>query len=144
MPLPDAANRPQPGAASRVIFDINKAPAQPDMMNHSLEKVARFLNLLGSAGVRPAAGDLVVIIHGPATDLVQSDAAYRRRAGVPNPNSALIAALTRAGVSIHVCGQALTGHRIPAQDVDPAITVDLSAMTTLAKYQATGWSLIPD
>ncbi len=143
-PLPDSANRPEPGAAIRALFDVASGPAAPGDLNPGLEKVARYVNLLGSAGVRASAGDLVVIVHGPATGLVMTDGAYQAKFGTPNPNLGLIEALRRAAVEIHVCGQALTGQKIVRDQVNPHVTVDLSAMTTLARYQASGWALIPD
>ena len=143
-PLPGAANAPDAATPPRAVFNIAKAAATPDAVNPGLDKVARYLNLLGSVGVRAAPGNLIVIIHGPATPLVLNEAAYRAKFAVPNANIELIAALEREGVEVHVCGQALTGHKISRDALNPAITVDLSAMTTLTKYQMKGWAFIPD
>ena len=143
-PMPDAANKPAPGETLRAIFNITKPATEPSRPNPSLEKIARFINLTGSVGHRSQAGDLIAIIHGPATPIIMSDAAYRTRFNVPNPNLPLIAALREQGVQIHVCGQALAGNKISADDLSDGIVADLSAMTTLSIYQAKGWALIPD
>jgi intracellular sulfur oxidation DsrE/DsrF family protein len=100
----------------------------PDKVNPSLEKVARFLNLLGADNVRPAQGDVVVIVHGPATPIIAENGAYATKTGAAtNPNLALIAALKRAGVSVRVCSQALVGNGIAPAEVDKVVEVDVGA-----------------
>ncbi|EMD81835.1 DsrE family protein [Pacificimonas flava] len=143
-PLDNTANRPAPDDDMRVLFEISADGKGPGGANSSLEKVARYLNLLASAGNTPEAGDVKVIIHGPATPLVLADPAYRERFGSANPNTGMIAALQGAGVDIHVCGQALAGNDIVPDAVNPAVTVDLSAITTLVLLQRQGWPVISD
>ena len=143
-PLPNAAMQPDPKVEYRVAFNITKAAAKPDQVNPSLEKVARYINLLASAGVRPSKGHVLAVVHGSATDLVLKDNAFRRKHGVSNPNIALIQALGKAGVDVHVCGQALAGRQIAGADVFTDVTVDLSALVTLTTLQQKGWSVIAD
>lgn len=144
-PVEGGAERPDRSLRYRVLFSVTKASSAPDKVNPSLEKVARFLNLLGADGVRPVRGDVVVIVHGPATPIVAEDPAYATKTGAAaNPNLALIAALKRAGVSVRVCSQALIGNGIAPATVDKAIEVDVSALTTMATLQIRGWALIPD
>ncbi|WP_454883554.1 DsrE family protein [Sphingomonas oryzagri] len=145
MPVPNAAERPDPKLRYRVVFNITKAAASPDKINPSLEKVARFVNLLGEDKVRPATGDIVAIIHGSATPLILQNAPYAARTKiVENPNVALISALQKAGVSVQVCGQAMIGNGITSDQVTPGIVIDDSALTTLANLQLRGYALIPD
>lgn len=144
-PMPAAKERPDPALRYRVMFSITKAAASPEAVNPALEKVARFLNLLGADGVRPKPGDVVVIVHGPATALVMNDAAYAGRfGGKQNANLPLIAALRAAGVSVRVCSQALAGNKIDPAAVQDGIEIDVSALTTLATLQLRGWALISD
>lgn len=144
VPAPDAANQPDPSVRYRVVFNITKAPTDPARPNPGLVKVARFLNLLATRGVRPAADDMVAIVHGPATPLVMNDAAYRAKFKVANPNLPLIAALKGAGAKVHVCSQALHGNNIAADTIAEDVQVDLAALTTLATLQLQGFALIPD
>src|SRR3546814_7444597 len=65
----------------RVVFSINEA-APAGEVNRSLEKVARYLNLLAAGGIRTDAGDIVAVVHGPATPIVAINP--------DNPNLALI------------------------------------------------------
>lgn len=144
VPLPGAANQPDPAIAYRVVFDI-AAPASDKSAPHpSLVKVARFLNLLAAKGIRPRQGDIVAIVHGPATSTIMAPQAHQARFGTENPNTALIAQLAAAGAQVHVCGQALHAQKIPERDVAPQVTVDLAALTTLATLQLRGFALIAD
>ena len=143
-PVEGAAERPDRKLRYRVLFNVTKAAATPDKINPSLEKVARFLNL-GNDGVRPEQGDVVVIVHGPATPIVTEDRAYATKTGVAaNPNLALIEALKKAGVSVRVCSQALIGNGIDPATVGKSVETDVSALTTMATLQLRGWALIPD
>lgn len=143
-PLPNAPMQPDPKVEYRVAFNITKAAAKPDQVNPSLEKVARYINLLASAGVHPRRGNVLAIVHGPATDIVLEQNAFRRKHGLSNPNLALIRALTEAGVEVHVCGQALAGQQIAQADVFTGVTVDLSALVALTTLELKGWSVSND
>lgn len=144
-PVEGAVERPDHSLRYRVLFSVTKAAASPDKVNPSLEKVARFLNLLGVDGVRPAPGDVVVIVHGPATPIVARDAAYAKKTGIAaNPNLALIGTLKSVGVSVRVCSQALVGNKIDPAAVEKGVEIDVSALTTMATLQLRGWALIPD
>jgi intracellular sulfur oxidation DsrE/DsrF family protein len=143
--MPNAKEKPDQSLRYRVLFSVTKAAASPDQVNPSLEKVARFMNLLGADGVRPVPGDVAVVIHGSATPLVMNDAAYGQRTKVTkNPNLPLVEALRAAGVSVRVCSQALVGNKIDAAAVDKRIEIDVSALTTMATLQLRGWAMIPD
>ena len=141
----DAAERPDPKLRYRVVFSISKAAAKPEQVNPSLDKVARYLNLLGEGGVRPQAGDVVAILHGPATAAAMTDAAYAGRTGrAANPNVRLIEALRAAGVTVSVCSQALHGQGIESGDLQAGVRIDVSAMTTITNLQLRGFALVPD
>lgn len=143
-PMKGAQEPPSPKLRYRVVFDVSKAAEQPAKVNPSLDRVARFINLLARDGVRPEQGDVVAIIHGPATPLTLDADVYRKRNGAANPNIDLIRQLTLAGVSVRVCSQALAGHRIAASDVAEGVQIDVAGVTTLANLQLRGYALIPD
>jgi len=144
-PTDGAQTRPDARQRYRVLFNITKAAPSSDKPNPSLEKVARFVNLLAIDGVKPSPGDIVAIVHGPATPSILQNAAYGRKAdNKPNPNLELIARLEAAGVTVAVCDQALHGQGFDQGDVARGVRVDVSALTTLATLQLRGWALIPD
>ena len=126
----------------RVVFEITRSASEAGAVNPALDRLARFVNLLGAAGIRPKPGDIVAVIHGAATPTVLADPAYEARFNRPNPDAALIQALARAGVAVHVCSYALGNQNIAHADVAQGIKVDLAAMMTLANLQLKGWALI--
>jgi intracellular sulfur oxidation DsrE/DsrF family protein len=140
-----AAERPDRKLRYKVVFSISKAAAKPDQVNTTLEKVARYLNLLAQDGVRPRPGDIVAVLHGGATAAAMTDAAYSGKTGSSsNPNRELIERLRAAGVIVSVCSQALHGQGIAPGDVASGIRVDVSAMTTITNLQLRGFALMPE
>lgn len=139
-----AGERPDKRLHYKLVFNITKAPEDPSRINPSLEKVARFVNLLGADGVRPKPGDVVAIVHGAATPLVLADEAFQARNRTANPNLDLIRKLSAAGVEVHVCSQALVGHKIDRSSVDDSVQIDVGALVTLANLQLRGYALIVD
>lgn len=143
-PQPDAAIHSDPRLDYKVVFSITQGSKDPAKVNESLDKVARFINLLGSDNIHIKPGHVLAVIHGGATPLVLDDAHYQARYHVANPNLALVDALKKAGVKVHVCGQALAGQKIPHDQVASSIPIDVSALTTMATLQLQGWALLPD
>ncbi|WP_199268787.1 DsrE family protein [Cognatiluteimonas profundi] len=131
----------------RVVFAVTRGADAPDKVDPSLERVARFVNLLAADGVQPKPGDIVAVISGPATVIALSDKAYVARTGSKgngNPNLPLVERLRAAGVVVSVCSQALHGMKIPAEDVTPSVRRDVAAMMTIANLQLRGYALMPD
>lgn len=141
-PANDVANPPDPSLRYRVAFEVTRAATDPAQINPALDRVARFVNLLGASGIHSAPGDIVVVIHGPATPSILSDAAYQTRFHQSNPNTRLVTALKNAGVVIHVCNYALANAKIRKEEVTSEVTIDLAAMVTLVNLQLKGWALI--
>jgi len=52
-------------------------------------------------------------------------------------------ALHDAGVKIYLCGQTAAGRGFTTEDLNPAVSVALSAMTAHVRLQADGYTLIP-
>ena len=140
----DAANGPDPHIRYHVIFAVSKPGDAPGKVNPSLDRVARFMNLLGSNGIRPAPGDIVVVVYGGAIPLALTDNAYGARFGANNPNLPLVRALQQAGVTVHVCGQAVNAQKILRTSLAPEVIIDLSAITTIATLELNGWVLLPE
>ena len=143
-PVPEAANRPDPALDYKVVFSVTTANPE-GKSNPGLEKVARLINLLGDGGVPADRRHIVPIVHGAATPLVLNPHGYATRfKGTANPDADLLARLKAAGAPVHVCAQALAGAHIAADDVDPNVVVDDSALTTMATLQLQGYALIAD
>jgi len=127
----------------RVAFDLSREGSTTATVNPGLNSVARFLNMQSRAGVPLNQLKLAVVVHGGAVvDLLRDDE-YRKRNGADNPNVALIAELSRAGVDILICGQTAAGRGLKAdQFLEPA-KVALSAMTAFAVLQERGYHVNP-
>lgn len=141
-PSTDEANPPDPSRRYRVIFEVTRAASDPAKVNPALDRVARFVNLLGAAGITLAAGDIVVVVHGPATPAALVDEAYHERFGTDNPNRDLVKALHAAGVSLHVCSYALANTKIDRAAITPSWSIDVAAMVTIVNLQLDGWVLL--
>ena len=95
--LRDAPEQPRSGA--KIFVDLT-AGGPRDKLNAAVEKVARYVNIYAGAGRKPAAVRITVVLHGEATAVSLSDAAYGRRFKTRgNPNLPLIRTLKKAGVS---------------------------------------------
>lgn len=141
-PLPEAANQPDPETTHKAVFELRTTQDDPGRLNAGLERVARAVNVFAAAGVPADRREFVVVVHGPATRDVLDDTHYRREYGTANPNTALIAALRQAGVSMHVCGQALAKHAFESNWVDDHVSVVLSALSDLVIYGERGYALV--
>ena len=138
--VPGSKLVPDPKTTYRVLFDMAAAPAKPSDVNAMLQTTARYLNTLAKSGVPAAHRRIAVIIHQGATPAILKNDAYKTRySGEDNPNIALIQALSKAGVELHVCGQALLTNKIDQKDVQPEIQVDLWALTTIVELEQRGY-----
>jgi intracellular sulfur oxidation DsrE/DsrF family protein len=141
VPLPDAAEQPRKGA--KVVFDIT-ADTKPADLNKGLERVARLLNLYGSAGLKASDVKIALVVHGEATKSVLANDIYRSKfATDKNPNLAVIGELRKAGVEIFVCGQALAYKGFERSEVSEGVKVASAALTVVINLQADGYSYVP-
>ena len=142
-PLPQAQEQPDPTRDYKVVFDISGAAKTVDQVNPGLDRVARLVNMLAAGGVPAEKRRIALVVHGGATDSVASDAAYaKRHEGRKNPNTALIAALQAAGVSVRICGQAMNARGFQPADLAPGVQVDLAALMTTTHLQLDGYALV--
>jgi intracellular sulfur oxidation DsrE/DsrF family protein len=141
VPLPKAAEQPRKGA--KIVFDIT-ADAKPADVSKGLERVARLLNLYGSAGLKAADVKVAIVFHGESTKSVLNDATYLEKFGVEkNPNLPVLRDLQKAGVDVFVCGQALNYKGFKESEVVEGASVALAALTVIVNRQADGYAYIP-
>ena len=132
-----------PGQRYRAVMDVAGASGAADDLNRELESAARYLNMHARAGVDRADLELVVVLHGGATDAALNDAAYRARHGVANPNRALLTGLAAAGVRLYLCGQSAGFRGIAPAELADEVELATSAMTALVRLQSEGYALLP-
>lgn len=129
VPMDDAAEPPTKG--TKVVFDATAAAKEAGKPAPALERAAFLLNLAGAAGLKPGDIEVVVVLHGDATAAALADQS--------SDCGDLVARLTRAGVKVMVCGQALARKGYERTEVRSDVTVAASALTAIANHQQRGF-----
>ena len=127
----------------KVSMDVSATADFSGDLNRHLESAARFLNMHARNGIDPDDIEFAIVVHGSAAKDLLSDAAYEARFNEPNPNTAMLAALHGAGVKIYLCGQTAAHRGFSAAELNPAVSLALSAMTAHVRLQSEGYTLIP-
>jgi intracellular sulfur oxidation DsrE/DsrF family protein len=143
VPLPNAAVQPDAGLKYKIVCDIIEWPKMEGKVVPGLAKVARLINVFASGGMSADKMDLVLVFHGPSTEAVIKPKLFEKKHGFANPSRDLLDQLKKAGVKMYVCGQALAEHNIAQTEVNPRVTIALSALTVLPTYQLKGYALMP-
>ncbi len=139
--VPGAREFPNPATDYKVVFADGQDAKNPGDINPMLPTIATYVNTLGKYGVPADHRHLVIMFHQrtPDIDIVMTNEAYRERYNRDNPNIEIIHALKQAGVDIRVCGQGLLARKIDSKQVNPDVSIDLWAMTTLVNLQLKGY-----
>ena len=136
--LPDVAVQPEKD--SKVVVDITSDKKEGDNIK-ALERAALIFNQYADA---KAPIKMTVVLHGPATKVALTDAAYKKHENADkNSDLELIGALKKQGVEIFVCGQALAHHKYAISDVASEVTISASAATVNIQRQKDGYSYLP-
>ena len=142
-PLPDAAVQPQPGRTYKAIFSLSTAAPNANEVLDGLAHAARLLNVFAADGVAPKNLEVVAIFHGSGGYAAMSNAVYRAKFNVDNPNPKIIQELKAAGVQLFLCGQTLHELNFDEKDLLPEVTLATSAAIVLVTYQNDGYALMP-
>ena len=142
-PVAEGSFNLKPETVYKVSMDVSASEDFSDDVNRRLESAARFLNMHARNGIDPKNIELVIVVHGSAAKDLLKDEAYQERFDEPNPNTAMLAALHEAGVRIYLCGQTAAYRGFAAKDLNPAVSLALSAMTVHVRLQSEGYALIP-
>ena len=142
-PPPEGSFNLAAGTHYKVTMDVAATGDFAEDRNRHLESAARFLNMHARNGIDPDQIEFAIIVHGPAAKDLLKDKAYQERFGEPNPNTALLMGLNKAGVNIYLCSQTAAFKGYGAEEFNPAVTMALSAMTAHVRLQSEGYTLIP-
>lgn len=138
-----AVHKPDPARTYKVVFELTHPSSSPSAVNGALDHVARTVNIFVAAGVPLDHLKIVAVAAGPATPIVLDNAHYRAKFGVDNPNLPLIRQLTKDGVEISVCAQAMGEHHFKYGWQAHDVTLSLSALSTVITLQNQGYALEP-
>lgn len=142
--IPGAMEKPDPALKYRILYDVsepNRDKAQP---HQTFRRAASLLNVMAANGVKPAAGDIAIVVHGAPDSNLLTDAAHLKRFGTPNPSRVLVEELAAAGVSIRLCGQSYLARGYARDELLPVVQIDLMAMVTIANLMAQGYGVVRD
>lgn len=127
----------------KVSMDVSATADFSGELNRRFESAARFLNMHARNGIKPGNIEFVIVIHGSAGKDLLTDQAYRARYEEPNPNTVMLNVLDEAGVKIYLCGQTAAYRGFSVEELNPVVSMALSAMTAHVRLQAEGFTLIP-
>ena len=138
----NGAAGPDKGIHYKIVIDLKSLQTNKEQLNQGLNNVARMMNLHGLGGVSEENLSVVVVAHGGATESILTNARYRKKNGVDNPNIPLISALKEAGAEMVVCGQSLLARGYEQDEINPAVTIELSMLTVVTEHMHKGYQLL--
>ncbi|MEW5834974.1 MAG: DsrE family protein [Pseudomonadota bacterium] len=143
-PRPDVDMQLDPKADYKVFVDVVSADPGSDQPYHSLQRLARLVNLMGYAKMPPSHVHIVALLDREAGLAALTDDAYRRydKKSPGNPNLPLLHALQKAGVKLMVCSQAMAGMGLKDSDIDPSVTITLSGLSDPVIYGQRGYTFM--
>jgi intracellular sulfur oxidation DsrE/DsrF family protein len=126
----------------KVVFEARKGADKPDQLIQAVNLAGSEMNTFAAHRVPSANVKLVLVFHTTAgNEAVLTNAAYRAKHGVNNPNLPVLAALKRQGVEIYVCGQSLLGDKVPLSSVDTSVaTIAEDGVVVLMTYGSMGYA----
>ena len=142
-PVPEGAFALSNDRVYKVSKDVAASAGDVAGRNPNIEALARFLNMQARAGTAPEQLRVALVVHGGAWKDLLTDAAYRERFGIANPNTGLLDGLAEAGVAIYLCGQTAAYRKLTPAVLNPAVELSLSAMAAHVQLQSEGYTLIP-
>lgn len=151
-PRPGADMQPDPAADYKVFVDVVTTSKNPARMDGSLERLARLVNLMGYAKVPADHVHIVALLDRRSGLAGLTDEAYARMIakfdpkhatpGMKNPNLPVLHALHKAGVKLMICSQAMAELGLKDSDIDPSVTITLSALTDPVIYGQRGYTFM--
>lgn len=140
--VPRTTFTPDPALTYKYFWNHTDS-AKTGEVNPGFQAVATMYNALRADGVPASQIKLAIVLHGRATVDLMANAPYKARMGRDNPNIAILEQLSKAGVDIIVCGQALFNRNVPRDDLLPLVQVARSAGYAHMILAAKGYGTTP-
>ena len=135
------AVQPDHNLEYKIVYKITTSETR-EGINKGLNGIAHAINMLGCKNILKDDVKIVATIQGPATYIVLTDEAYKKKYGKKNPNTEVIDLLTKYGVKLFVCSQATAYKKIGVSEINQNITEALSGSSVLLNYQLNGYALM--
>jgi intracellular sulfur oxidation DsrE/DsrF family protein len=139
--IPDAHEKPDPTLDYKIVFDLQSMGATAGDVSPGLKMIGTLINTYEKFGVAPDHLHLQAVFHGETILLVADDATYKARTGfVHNPNAELLQQLSKAGLTMVVCGQSAIQQHYDFRSILPLAQMNLSASVTFMNLAARGYT----
>ena len=141
IPVKDPTEIPDPNIEYKLLFELtdNNPDSLAKDINSGLTEVARKINLHVASGVPLKKIIPVLVVHAGALFAFTSNAFYKEKYKVDNPNLKLISDLKNLGARFIACGQAIAFLDIKKESMLPDVKISVTAQTALSYYQLKGF-----
>lgn len=125
----------------KLLFEISFSNPDSTIQNYNdgLVEVARVINLHVASGVPLKKIHPVIVMHGAGIRNVTTNAYFKTRYKIDNPNIKLIDQLSNIGARFIICGQTVAYGGLKKEDFLPQVKISLTAQTVLTNYQLKGY-----
>lgn len=137
----NVAVQPENNLEYKIVYKITTDEIR-EGVNKGLNGIAHAINMLGCANIKNNNVKIVATIQGPATSIILTDDAFKKKFGKNNPNSKIIELLSSYGVDLFVCSQATAYRDINKFEINKNIIEALSGSSVLLNYQLKGYALM--
>ncbi len=143
VPVANPTEVPDPTLQYKLLFEVSEGnpDSTKNQVDGSLSEVARIINLHLAAGI-PVKNIIPVIVgHGRVLNAFRTNASYRAKFKLDNPNLKLLDEFRKIGIKFIACGQAMAFQGITKEELLPDVKISLTAQTVLSSYQLKGFVL---
>lgn len=140
--IPDAAVTRDPARVYKALFDATTAAPDHKRPLPAFTRVALQINGLVAAKVPAENIHFVMILHGPAGDALLTDAEYRKKHKIDNPNRQIFQSLRQAGVRMLVCGQYMARANLALSQIMEGVEVAEAATLVQISYANDGYAVL--
>jgi intracellular sulfur oxidation DsrE/DsrF family protein len=146
IPVKDPVEIPDPKIDYKLLFELtaNNPDSIIKEINNGLSEIARKINLHVASGIPLKKIMPVIVVHAGALYAISTNATYKEKFKIDNPNIKLIGDLEAMGAKFIACGQAMAFLDIKKEQLLPVVRVSLTAQTALSHYQLKGYVLFKD
>jgi intracellular sulfur oxidation DsrE/DsrF family protein len=127
----------------KAVYQVSE-PAEHEGLNKGLFYARKILGTYAAQGIPASEIDLHLVYHGGAIPALLSDSAYQRlsKKSGPNPNTALLAEVIKAGVHVEICADTMKQKNVQNTDLLPGVDIVVGAFPRLIDLQSSGYSYI--
>lgn len=138
----DPTEIPDPNIEYKLLFELTSNPDSTGKDIHGgIAEVARVINLHVASGIPLKKIIPVLVVHAGALFAFTTNAAYKEKFKLDNPNLKIIDDLKNIGAKFIGCGQAMAFLDIKKEALLPVMKVSVTAQTVVSHYQLKGYVL---